>query len=99
MLRVMTKREVRQLDKDMDEWWLQLDPTTKSTIFHFAKNINKSKDIIKATECHDKKITKRGKRTQKALLNKYYNDTTITTNNPNGLNDIYWVAREENKNK
>jgi len=96
MLRVMTKREVKQLDKDMDEWWLQLDPTTKSTIFHFVKYTNKSKDIIKATECHDKKITKRCKRTQKALLNKYYN-TTIATNNPNGLNDIYWVGKSKNE--
>jgi hypothetical protein len=65
MIRVMTQREITQLDKDMDAWWQNLDPVTKSHIYHFVKDVLDSKDIKAATEKHQKKISQRAMRSHK----------------------------------
>ena len=63
----MTKKDIAQLNKDMDEWWSKLNSVTKSHIYHFIKSAQEFEDAKKAIEDQNKKITKRFWRRQRAF--------------------------------
>jgi len=43
MLRALTDTEVKQIDKDMDEWWSRLNPCTKHNIYYFVRGYMRRK--------------------------------------------------------
>ena len=67
MLKVMSKREITQMDKEMDKWWSKLGPVTKSRIYHFVKDVQGFNDAKKAIEDQVNRETKRFWKQQKAF--------------------------------
>lgn len=59
MLRALTDTEVKQIDKDMDEWWSRLNPCTKHNIYYFVRGLYEKEDLIDSTEKQKKIDTER----------------------------------------
>ena len=59
MMREVTEKELKQLDKDMNAWWSKLDVVTKSQIYNFLKDLNGLEDLRKAIAFQKEKEKKR----------------------------------------
>jgi len=67
MLRVMSKEEIAEADKEYDEWWHQLDMVDKSQIYHFVRDVLKSNKFQDAVEAYEAKQIEKWHKDQEAM--------------------------------
>ena len=78
MIRTLTKKDIKRIDKDMDEWWSKLDPCTKHNIYHFLKSVQGYEDIQNANEDQEKKDRARFWKMQKQMERQYEEAQKLT---------------------